>query len=99
MSETRRLNPDEPYYEWGEYKGRLTIYSECCADSFAENEEKSLLAYLVVKHGGYVPEPPEGTPIVPATVHHNFSSQAGLATFRQQKEEHDASESSDSDSE
>ena len=47
----RPLNPDEPYYTWGEYKGRLTIFSECCADSFSEAEERVLLRHLIQKLG------------------------------------------------
>lgn len=46
----RPLNPDDPYYTWGEYEGRLNVLSECCGDSFSESEEIALRDYLLAKH-------------------------------------------------
>lgn len=46
----RPLNPDKPYYTWGEYKGRLCIQSECCADTFSEEEEIVLRDWLIERH-------------------------------------------------
>lgn len=42
----RPLDPEQPYYRWGEYKGRLCIESECCADSFTVEEEAALRDWL-----------------------------------------------------
>jgi len=46
----RPLDPAEPYYTWAEYKGKLMIMSECCADSFSVEEEIELRDYLNRKH-------------------------------------------------
>lgn len=52
MADARRpLDPDRPYYTWGEdAEGRLDIWSECCADSFSVEEEIVLRDYLNRKH-------------------------------------------------
>lgn len=74
MAETaaRPLDPEKPYYSWSETPGdgALTIWSECCADTFSTDEEIVLRDYLLAKHP-ITPDPPgpaalvaspEGTP-------------------------------------
>lgn len=47
--EVRDLNANG-YYTWEDSDGKLTIYSECCADSFSPEEEIVLRDYLLKKH-------------------------------------------------
>jgi hypothetical protein len=50
VSDDLRYLNDDHYYQWGEYEGELSIYSECCADRFSPDEELELLRYLLAKH-------------------------------------------------
>lgn len=48
------LDTEKPYYTWffNEETRMLTIYSECCGDTFSEDQERALYAELAAKYGG-----------------------------------------------